>query len=445
MSIQLHPGQSEIIKDLFLEQNCRYATVCASRGFGKSYLAAIAAILAVQELMALPPDVPNKNVCLIAPTYQQTVDIYYPLIAYQFGMDQYVEKSSQHSGTFWFPNNVVLKLWSYEASERLRGSGQYFAVLDEVTTWKGGGGSFRESWESIIQPCITTRWSQERADEYGAKSPGRALVISTPRGKDYFYDMFNFESLDEAWKSYHYSYKDSPYLDASEIEKTKNTIDYFQFKREYEASFDESGNNVFYNFNRSEHVDNSLKDFEPGEKIYAAIDFNVGIMATSLFALRGNQMQFLEEFQGHPDTETLARALEKRIKAGHPVVAFPDPSGRARKSSAAVGRTDFSILQSYGINTLARRRAPPMIDSVAAVNRQLKTANGDINFYIHPRCKNTIRSLERTVWKENNPDLAQIDKTEGVEHFSDGIRYATEYLFKVQAGTKKVSKQSQNF
>jgi len=443
--ITLHEGQSQIIQDLFVDQSARYAAVCASRGFGKSYLAACAAVLAVQELCQLPPEVPNKNVCLIAPTYQQTVDIYYPLIAYQFGMDAYVDKSSQHSGTFWFPNNVVLKLWSYEASERLRGSGQYFAVLDEVTTWKGAGGSFKESWESIIQPCITTRWSKERAEEYGANSPGRALVISTPRGKDYFYEMFNFETVDDDWKSYHFTYKNSPYLDTEEIERTKHTIDYFQFKREYEASFDESGNNVFYNFNRSEHVDRTLKDFEPGEHIYAAIDFNVGIMATSLFALRGNQIQIIEEYQGHPDTETLAKTLRKRIDKGHPVSAFPDPSGRARKSSAAVGRTDFSILQSYGIETIARSKAPPMVDSVAAVNRQLKLADGNINFYVHPRCKNTIKSLERTVWKENNPDSAMIDKSEGVEHFSDGIRYAVEYLFPVTAGTKVRSKQSHNF
>ena len=360
-------------------------------------------------------------------------------------MDQFVEKSSQHSGTFWFPNNVMLKLWSYEASERLRGSGQYFAVLDEVTTWKGAGGTFKESWESIIQPCLTTRWSKERATEYGAKSPARALIISTPRGKDYFYEMFNFEQVDDAWKSYHYTYKDSPYLDAEEIEKTKHTIDFFQFKREYEASFEESGNNVFYNFNRKDHVDKTIKDFQPGEHIYAAIDFNVGIMATSLFAIRGNQIQIIEEYQGHPDTETLAKQLKQRIDKGHKVSSFPDPSGRARKSSAAVGRTDFSILQAYGIETIARSKAPPMIDSVAAVNRQLKTASGAINFYVHPRCKHTIKSLERTVWKENNMDSATIDKSEGVEHFSDGIRYAVEYLFPVTAGTKVKSKQSHNF
>jgi len=443
--ITLHEGQSQIVQDLFVDHSIRYAAVCASRGFGKSYLAAITAIMAVQELMQLPADIPNKNVALIAPTYQQCVDIYFPLIATTFGMDYYADKSSQHSGTFWFPNNVMLKLWSYEASERLRGSGQYFVVCDEVTTWKGAGGSFKSSWESVIQPCITTRWSQERADEYGSPSAGRALIITTPRGRDYFYDMYNFETLDDQWGSYHFDYTQSPYLDVKEIERTKNTIDHFQFAREYEASFEESGNNVFYNFDRLEHVDRNLPDFEKGETIYAAIDFNVGIMATSLFALRGNQIQILEEFQGHPDTENLSKELAKRIAKGHKVKAFPDPSGRARKSSAAVGRTDFSILQAYGIETIARSKAPPMIDSVACVNRQLKTANGNINLYIHPRCKGTIRSIERTVWKENNMDSATIDKSAGDEHFSDGVRYAVEFLFPITAGTKTVSSQSNNF
>lgn len=144
----------------------------------------------------------------------------------------------------------------------------------------------------------------------------------------------------------------------------------------------------------------------------------------------------MDEIQGHPDTETLAISLKTKFK-GHKIYAYPDPSGRARKTSAAVGRTDFSILESHGITCIARSKAPPIVDSVAAVNRRLMTANGDVNFYIHPRCVGTITSLERTKWVDNNSDTATIDKSEGVEHFSDGVRYSTEFLFPVESGTKK--------
>ena len=243
--------------------------------FGKSYLAACAAVIAVQELMELDEDVPNKNVAIIAPTYQQAIDIYYPLLAYQLGMEEHAIKSSRVAGTFWFPKNVQLKIWSYEASERMRGTGQYFVVADEVCSWRGAGSSLKESWESVIQPCISTRWSKQNADKYGAK-PGKALIISTPMGFNYFYEMYNRQDADSQWKSYHYTFEDSPYLDDEEISRVKLTLDPLKFAREYTASFEDSGNTVFYTFNRKEHIDKDLPTFETGEDVHVAIDFNVG-------------------------------------------------------------------------------------------------------------------------------------------------------------------------
>jgi len=431
--ITLHEGQSEVINDLFVEHACRWSVTCASRGFGKSFLAGTAAIIACQELMAMPANVPNKNVAIIAPTYQQVTDIYYPLLAYQLGLERFALKSSRSAGTFWLPNNVILKLWSYEASERMRGSGQYFVVADEVCSWKGAGLTLKESWESIIQPCITTRWSPQNATRLGAPSPGRGLVISTPMGFNYFHDMFNRSEVDPLWKSYHYTYRDSPFLDEAEINRVKVSLDPLKFAREYEASFEDSGNNVFYMFDRKEHVDGSLVDLQKGEDVHVAIDFNVGIMAAAIGTLRGNQTQWLDETSGHPDTDSLAKMLKaKYLDKGHKVIAYPDPTGNSRKTSAAVGVTDFSILEKYGLRLLVKSKSPPIVDSVNAVNSQLQNARGDINMYFHPRCVNTIRSMERTIWLENNPDAAQIDKKEGVEHWSDGIRYYTDFRFPVK-------------
>ena len=144
-------------------------------------------------------------------------------------------------------------------------------------------------------------------------------------------------------------------------------------------------------------------------------------------------MHFVDEFMGHPDTDALCNALKRRYP-DHEVIAYPDPSGRARKTSAAVGRTDFTILEGYGIKTRARRKHPPIIDSANAVNRKLKNARGDVDMYFRPELINTIRSMERTIWTERNPDSATIDKRNGDEHHSDGIRYATEYLYPIQSG-----------
>ena len=441
MEIDLHDGQSEVYSDMFVDLAKRYLVVCCSRGWGKSYMAAVAAVTAVIELMELDVEVPNKTVYVIAPTYDQVTDIYYPLINYDLGMEEYAIKSSRDLGRFVFPNNVELRLLSYESVERMRGKGAYFVVWDEVSSCKKGIHP-REAWQSVIQPCITTRWSQQRADAYGARSAGRALIISTPKGYNFFHELFNFREIDKLWGSYQYDYTESPYLDPEEIEKLRHQIDPIQFASEYLASFKESGNSVFYCFDRDKHVSADIPYFYPpesgerGEDVHICIDFNVGLQCSSAFAIRGKQVHFLDEFKGHPDTETLAIALSTKYK-GHKIYAYPDPSGRARKSSAPVGRTDFSILESYGIKCLAHLHAPAIVDSVAAVNRMLMTAAGDISMYVHPSCKGLIQSLERTIWVDKNPDTATIDKSAGVEHYSDGVRYGIEYNFPINTGSKR--------
>jgi hypothetical protein len=435
-NIELHPGQSRVFYDLFVSKEVRYAVPVCSRGWGKSYFAATAAAQAVAELMELPADVPNKLVFIIAPTYTQVTDIYYPILAHSMGMSEIATKHSKDTGRFEFPGNVELRLISYEAIERMRGLGAYFVVCDEVASWSHGVG-LQEAWQGIIQPCINTRWSKERALEYGAVSPGRAAIIGTPKGFNFHYDMFNYEQTDDEWKSYHFDYTTSPYLDATEIERLKHTIDPLKFNREYKATFEDSGNSVFYCFDRKTHVRVDLEDFVVGkerddsEEIHVAIDFNVGIMCASICAIRGGQLHIIEEMKGHPDTETLGKALRKKYP--HQIIkAYPDPSGRARKTSAPVGITDFTILEKHNIKCIAREKHPPIVDSVNAVNARLKSAAGDVNLYIHPRCTGVITSLERTKWVENNPDKATIDKSEGVEHYSDGIRYIVEFIWPIK-------------
>ena len=435
MSIDLHPGQSDVFKAVFEERN-RTVTVNASRGWGKSYMAAVAAVKAVWELMELDLSVPNKNVYIIAPTHSQATEIYYPLLNYELGMEQYAKKSLRSLGKFIFSKHVELRLASYESIERLRGKGAYFVVNDEMSSWLKA----QDAVESIIQPCINTRWSQQRADEFEAPSAGRMLTISTPKGYNYFYDAYMASD-----RRFTFDYKTSPYLDVGEIEKARHNMDPIKFASEYLAQFKESGNSVFYMFNRDVHV-TSLRQPEEEETIHAAIDFNVGKQCTSFWVIRGGQLQCIGESMGQPDTEQLALTILGRYDNGkRRIICYPDPTGRSKKTSAKVGTTDFTILENttisgYKMTALARGAGSiGMIDSVAAVNKQLLTAAGDVSMYIDPSCRGVIKSLERTKWVDNNSNTATIDKTEDIEHYSDGIRYLTEYLFPVLSGKKLVS------
>jgi hypothetical protein len=433
--LRLHEGQSDVYSDLFVTKSVRFASVNCSRGWGKSFMAATAAVTAIFELFELPDRVPNKIVYIVAPTHDQVTDIYYPLLNHDLGLENYALRSSRDLGRFWFPKNIELRLISYEAVERMRGKGAYFVVWDEVSSCLKGLDP-RDAWESVIQPCIKTRWSRKRAMAYGAKSPGRALIISTPKGFNYFHTLCHMWENDPEWKYYHFDYLSSPFLDADEIQRDRANMDPVKFASEYLASFKESGSSVFYTFDRNIHVRRDIPDLIEDEPLHVCIDFNVGLQCSTLLAERGNQIHIFDQLKGHPDTEELAKTLRARFGAERKIFAYPDPSGRARKTSAPVGRTDFSILESYGITCLARPKAPPIVDSVACANRLLMNALGQSRMFVHPRALGVIESLERTKWVDGKPDNATIDKSEGVEHFSDGIRYYAEFRHPITAGTK---------
>src|SRR5690606_15881441 len=123
---------------------------------------------------------------------------------------------------------------------------------------------------------------------------------------------------------------------------TKKSIDPLKFAREYEASFDDSGANVFYTFNRDIHVDATLPYFDKNEVVHVAMDFNVMKQCTSFWAIRGDQAHCLDEHEGSANTEELCKVIKAKFP-DHKIVVYPDPTGNARKTSAAVGVTDFSI------------------------------------------------------------------------------------------------------
>lgn len=436
MGLSLHPTQSKVFRDTFVDNKVRFPVIVCSRGWGKSFEVAAGAVTSLFELFELPKNVPNKNVGIIAPTFDQVKDIYYPVLTNNFGLPSFAIKESKDVGRFIFANNVELHLLSYEAVERMRGKGYYFIGVDEPSSMR----NLKENWENIIYPCITSRWSWMHAEMYGARTAGRAMFAGTPKGYNFLEEVYNYQDIDPEWRGYQYDYTQSPLLDPKEVEKVKDKMDPIRFASEYLALFKESGNSVFYCFDRSRHLQPIVPP-EPEEDIHCCIDFNVDKQCTSFFVLRGNQMQFFDEHRGSPDTETLAKLINLRYNNGkRKIIAYPDPTGKNRKTSNVVGVTDFSILREAGIKVLARTSVP-VIDGVNAVNRKLLTANDRVDMYFDPKgCPQLIQSMERTKWVDKNKDLAVIDKSEDIEHFSDGVRYAADYLFPVRNVSVGVAK-----
>ena len=163
-----------------------------------------------------------------------------------------IVKSNNYSENYMeLKNGSSIYFRSAERYDNIRGFTFDYAVIDECAFIKG------EAWTEAIRPTLVVRGK-------------KVLFISTPKGKNWFYDLFQLGvSPDyENYKSYKGSSYDTPYIDPQELEDAKKTVPQNIFKQEYLAEFLDSGGEVFTN------IENIVFDQWPSPqgKVYCGID-----------------------------------------------------------------------------------------------------------------------------------------------------------------------------
>jgi hypothetical protein len=314
-----------------------------------------------------------------------------------------------------------------------------------------------DALEAIIRPAINTRWSPKMVAMLKAAilaqtgdtieiNPGRLLSIASPKAEDTFFNLYEYGGLVPGWKSYHFDYTQSPYLDQAEIIEAANTMDQINFNREYKALFQDTGANVFYNFSRKYNVlpAGSVKP-DPYEDLHISIDFNIRKQCSGVWVVRGQHACCVDYLQGSYNTDQLGQSIYARYAKDKPrlpkqIHCYPDPAGRAGHTNAPIGQTDLTILEGFGFDIRAKADHPSIASSVKATNARFRTADNPITgtagkryAYVLANCKPVIDSLAKTQWLDKNPDTATIDKSMDIEHFSDGTRYMFDYLWPLTA------------
>ena len=82
-----------------------------------------------------------------------------------------------------------------------------------------------------------------------------------------------------------------------------------------------------------------------------------------------------------------------------------------------------------GFNVKVKPRHPEVRDRINAVNSRLKTTEGKRLLFVNSKCKNTINSLERLLYKEGT---SVPEKNSGLDHISDALGYAIDWLYPVR-------------
>ena len=198
----------------------RFKVVAAGRRCGKSRLSAVTLLI---EALNCPE---GSAVMYIAPTLGQARTIMWDLL---LDLGRPVIKTSHVNNLeITLVNGRKILVRGADNPDSLRGVSLTYVVLDECAFIK------EDTWQKIIRASLSDK-------------KGRALFISTPSGRNWFYDLFNLgqEETDEEWRSWHYTTKDNETIDPKEIEAAERTLSSFAFKQEYLSSFDTAGSDLF--------------------------------------------------------------------------------------------------------------------------------------------------------------------------------------------------------
>ena len=222
-----HQAQSQIAND-----NHRFRVVNCGRRFGKT-------TLSCYEMVGKAMAKDGRQICYIAPNYQQARDISWELLKKIIRPVALSINESRLETVIKTQDGGKAKIYlrGWESIENLRGQRFDFLVLDEVAIFR----NFWIGWHEVLRPTLTD-------------TKGEALFISTPKGFNHFYDMFNLQLKDNDYKSFHFTTYDNTYVPSEEVDKARKEISEDRFAQEYLADFRKQEGLVYKDFSREKHV-----------------------------------------------------------------------------------------------------------------------------------------------------------------------------------------------
>ena len=157
-----HSKQLEIHNALERE-DVRYCIVPTGRQFGKS-------LLGENQAVKWALDKKDWNILWISPTYKQAKKVFREIKNNLGDCPAYSSRPNQQDLIFFFSTGSVIKFYSAEAYDSIRGESAHAVICDEFRDFKP------EAWTEAIKPTLTVTGK-------------KVLIISTTKGKGLFHSL----------------------------------------------------------------------------------------------------------------------------------------------------------------------------------------------------------------------------------------------------------------
>jgi hypothetical protein len=381
-----------------LNSDKRFIVCAAGRRFGKSF-ASIA-------YLAKHARFPNRKCMYVAPTFSMCKQIIWEDLKALLLEKKWIKKINESELTITLINGSTIFLRSADSPDRIRGIGVDACVIDEAADIP----RLNETWQAIIRPTLSDR-------------EGHALIIGSPKGRNFFYDMWNSKEND--WQSLQYTTLEGGNVSAEEIESAKRDLDERTFKQEYMAEWIDFTGLIYYNMNDDNIVQRPKTDLP---LIEIGMDFNIDPGAAVIGYRHLDTLHIFDEVEMYgTNTFEMVAEINRRYPHSRKNV-YPDAAGAQRKTSAAHGITDHIILKNAGYKLTVGNQNPSVADRIAAVNSAFKSQDGITKLTIDPNCKKLLECLRKQTYKEGTRQPSK----DGLDHFPDALGYAINSMFPIR-------------
>ena len=395
--------------------NKRFIVACCGRRFGKSYAAAREAEIVLTQ--------PNKVVWIVAPSYQTSEKIFrqvYENLVIKLGYKPSKYSAKEQILQFdWNGGTSFIQGKSAEHPSGLIGEGCDLVIVDEASKVP----NFKRIWEMYVRPTLSDK-------------KGRCIMISTPDGFSYFYELYLLGQTDKSWYSFnspswfnHYAFPEGE--DDEDLVEARRTLSKDIYKQEYGAEFTALSGRVYDEFDRNLDVGNF--NYDPYLPVFLSVDFGYRLPAALFFQVykKGDNLDWhvniideIAHVKNLKVSQFAQLVMEKNYRIAR---AYGDPAGYQTQSSVGVGEAElFRQATGLRIFALRDRESRSIASGISHVRNFICNVNSDRRLHINKKCVNVINDIESYRYQDqkDGTDLKNIPLKDGLhDHSMDAMRY----------------------
>jgi len=190
------------------KESYKYYILNIGRQFGKT-------MLGINQMLYWAINHKGCSIAWVTPIYKQGKKVFDELeaVTKNSGLFEYNRSDLTISG---FGSKI--QFFSGERPDNIRGNTFDYLIIDETAFTRS------ELWSEVLSATVLVKGK-------------KVIFISTPKGKNHFYQLSMQHNYDERYKYFQFTSYDNPMIDKADLDERKRSLPDHIFRQEYLAEF----------------------------------------------------------------------------------------------------------------------------------------------------------------------------------------------------------------